>query len=115
MIANQYLTLRLMSLRSISLCVGDSNLPPGTTFQININDLFFRYLRYACVFQKHTKHTLLCVFVGLAYGLNHCVLTLLGEQSLFSVPYLRDANSSHYSSGRPSYEYCFFDKSPAHR
>ena len=81
MIANQYLTLRLMSLRSISLCVGDSNLPPGTTFQININDLFFRYLRYACVFQKHTKHTLFCVFVGLDFGLKHCVLTLVNEQS----------------------------------
>ena len=38
--------------------VGGSNPPPGTTFQININDLVFRYLRYAYVFQKHTKHTL---------------------------------------------------------
>ena len=95
--------------------VGGSNPPPGTIFQVNINDLIFRDKRYACVFQKHTKHTLFCVFVGLDYGLNHCVLTLLGEQSLFSVSDLRDANSSHYSSGRPSYEYCFFDKSPAHR
>ena len=61
--------------------------PPGTIFQININDLFFRYLRYACVFQKHTKHTLFCVFVGLDFGLKHCVLTLVNEQSLCSLDF----------------------------
>ena len=81
-IVNQYLTLRLMSLRSISPCVGGLNPPPGTIFKFNINDLIFRDKRYACVFQKHTKHTLFCVFVGLDYGLNHCVLTLFDEQRL---------------------------------
>ena len=48
---------------------------------IEIFDLVFRNLRYACIFQKHTKHTLFCVFMGLDFGLNHCVLTLVNEQS----------------------------------
>jgi hypothetical protein len=80
-IANQYLTLRLMSLRSISPCVGGSNPPPGTIFQNDINDLIFCDKCYSCVYQKHTKHTLFCVCVGLDYGLKYCVLTLLGERS----------------------------------
>ena len=33
------------------------------------------------VFQKHTKHTLFCAFVGLDCRLKHCVLTLVNEQS----------------------------------
>ena len=92
-IANQYLTLRLMFLRSISECVGVSNLSPGTIFQSKINDLIFRDKRYACVFQKHTKHTLFCVFVGLDYGLNHCVLTLVNEQSRWSSNFLLIKNT----------------------
>jgi len=70
-----------MSLRSISPCVGGSNPPPGNIFHNDINDLLFFNKRYACVFQKHTKHTLFCVFMGLDFGLKHCVLTLLGEHS----------------------------------
>jgi hypothetical protein len=49
---------------------------------IEIFDLVFRNLRYACIFQKHTKHTLFCVFMGLDCRLKHCVLTLVNEQSL---------------------------------
>jgi hypothetical protein len=40
-----------------------------------------------CEFQKHTKHTLFCVFVGLDFGLKHCVLTLVNEQSLCSLDF----------------------------
>ena len=61
--------------------VGGSNPPPGTIFQIDINGLIFLDKRYACVFQKHTKHTLFCVFVWLGFGLKHCVWTLVKEQS----------------------------------
>jgi hypothetical protein len=54
---------------------------------IEIFDLVFRNLRYACIFQKHTKHTLFCVFMGLDFGLKHCVLTLVNEQSLCSLDF----------------------------
>ena len=53
--------------------------PSGTTFQMNINDLIFANLRYACVIQKHTKHTLFRVFEGIESGVQHCVSNLVQE------------------------------------
>ena len=55
--------------------------PPGTTFKNNINDLIFAHLRYACVIQKHTKHTLFVVFLGRDSGFQHCVYNLVKEHS----------------------------------
>ena len=44
--------------------VGGSIPPPGTTFTKQIKHLGQRQTPYACVNQKHTKHTLFAVFLG---------------------------------------------------
>ena len=44
--------------------VGGSIPPPGTTFTKENSGLDRRQTPYACVIQKHTKHTLFAVFLG---------------------------------------------------
>ena len=43
--------------------VGGSIPPLGTIFTSKYNDLAFPNARIACVFQKHTKHTLFAVLL----------------------------------------------------
>ena len=61
--------------------VGGSIPPLGTIFTNKYNDLTLRFARISCVNQKHTKHTLLAVFMSGIAMLN----TVLADAVLATV------------------------------